>query len=187
MEFIIKIANNFVRDHLSHSVLKYEDIIDLAKSKLYEIDNQLEKIKFVNVILEANNKAFDRHKPKCDSPETCLTNLGHESINYFLLQELVRQGVQISNNTFTNYEKISTETKLDKILSDIEELKMGHQIIYDDLIKELNELKELFFLGKKNWHQLLAGKCLSMVASGIISETISKEIINSISTATKLL
>ena len=180
MEFITKIANNFVTENLAHSVSNYPEIIDEAKRQLYKIDAQLDKIKFLDIILEANNKAFDRHKLKYTSPDKCLTNLGHESINFYLLQELDRLGIQINEDTFSNEEKSSAETKLDKILKDLEELKLGHQIIYDDLMKEMNELKELFFLGKKNWYQLLAGKCVSMVASGIISETVSKGILNSI-------
>lgn len=67
-------------------------------------------------------------------------------------------------------------------------MKAGQQVIYDDLLKEINELKELYFLGKKKWHQILVGKGVDMVSSGIISETVSKQIINSIEPAlTKLI
>ena len=65
-------------------------------------------------------------------------------------------------------------------MSKIEELKLGHQIIYDDLLHEINELRELYFLGKRKWYQILAGKFVDMTVSGVISESISKEIIDSI-------
>jgi hypothetical protein len=40
-------------------------------------------------------------------------------------------------------------------------------------------------LGKKNWKQLLIGKLFEMTAAGVISETVSKEIANSIGTVFK--
>jgi hypothetical protein len=39
-------------------------------------------------------------------------------------------------------------------------------------------LKNLYFIGKKNWCQNLAGKSLEMVASGVVSETVSKKLIS---------
>jgi hypothetical protein len=54
---------------------------------------------------------------------------------------------------------------------------MGQEIIYDDIIDGIEELKNLYFIGKKNWYQNLAGKSLEMVASGVVSETISKKLI----------
>jgi len=188
MDIITKFADRFVQRHLKGRIDKYAEIIEAAREQLYDIDDQLDKIKFLNIILEGNNKTYDRHKPDCTAPDTCPINLAHESISYFLAQELARLGVQLNEDTFTIDEKESADSKLDKILKDLEVLKMGHQIIYDDLKKELDELKELYFLGKKKWHQLFSGKCLEMVASGIISETVSKQIINAVEpTFTKLI
>lgn len=188
MDVITKFAEKFVQLHLNGRVNKHTKIIEAARGQLYDIDNQLDKIKFLNIILEGNNKAYDRHKPECESPNNCPTNLAHESVTYFLAQELSRLGVQLNEDTFTFEEKETADSKLDKILKDLEELKMGHQIIYDDLKKEIDELKELHFLGKKKWHQLFAGKCLEMVTSGIISETVSKQIIKAVEpTFTKLI
>ncbi len=180
MDVITNFADKFVQRHLNGRINKYTEIIEAARKQVYDIDNQLDKIKFLNIILEGNNKAYDRHKPECNAPNTCQTNLAHESITYFLAQELSRLGVQLNKDTFTVDEKETADIKLDKILKDLEELKMGHQIIYDDLKKELEELKELHFLGKKKWHQLLVGKCLEMVTSGIISDTVSKQIISTV-------
>ena len=39
---------------------------------------------------------------------------------------------------------------------------------------EIEELKNLYVLGKKNWKQLLLGKTGEMVSSGIVSEEVSK-------------
>ena len=88
--------------------------------------------------------------------------------------------VVVNEDTFTVEKKNKSDEKLDQILNQMEELKLGHQIIYDDLINEINELRELYFLGKKKWYQMLAGKIVDMTVSGIVSETISKQILDSI-------
>lgn len=183
MDVIAKFANRFVQRHINGRIRNYDEVIEAAKEQLYTIDNRLDKIKFLNIILEGNNIVYDQHKPNCTAPDTCHINLAHESITYFLAQELARLGVQLNEDTFTIEEEGSVEAKLDTIIKDLGELKLGHQIIYDDLKKELEELKGLYFLGKKKWHQLFAGKCLDMVAGGVISETVSKKIITALEPA----
>lgn len=188
MDIITKLANKFVQRRLHGRITKYAEIIEAARVQLYDIDEELDKIKFLRIILEGNNEIYDEHKPNCTSPDTCPINFAHESIAYFLAQELARLGVKLNEDTFTLEEKESADSKLDKILKDLEELKVGHQIIYDDLQNELSELKELYFLGKKKWHQLFTGKCVEMVSGGIISETVSKQIIKALEpTLTKLI
>lgn len=180
MDIISKTAKTFVERYIYNGLSNYKKVIDAAKDQADDIDNQIDKIKFLNIILEGNIKEYDLHKPKCTNPEGCPTNFAHESIQYFLAQELSRLGVQLNEDTFTVDDRHSSDSKLDKILKDLEELKTGHEIIYDDLVKEINELKELYFLGKKKWYQIFAGKCLDMTVSGIVSETVSKDIIASI-------
>ena len=64
------------------------------------------------------------------------------------------------------------------IVEDLKLLKLGQEVIYDDLLSELNELKEYYFLEKSSWKQLMLGKLTEMIAGGVISETVSKEIVN---------
>jgi len=78
---------------------------------------------------------------------------------------------------FTIQERVIAGDKIDEILERVKTLELGQEVIYDDVCKELNEMKALLTLDKKNWKQLLVGKIMDMVASGIISETASKQII----------
>lgn len=187
MDIIMKLANRFVQQYLNpeHRLADDKEIIKEAIKQLDGVDNRLDKIRILNLILEGNAKAYNAHKLECNAadPDSCATNIAHESVAYFLIQELNRLEVYLNEDTFTVEEKISADSNLDKVMRNLEELKIGHQIIYDDLMKEIDELKALYFLGKKNWYQLLVGKCLEMVASGVISETISKQIITSVAPA----
>lgn len=67
---------------------------------------------------------------------------------------------------------------MELIVEDLKLLKLGQEVIYDDLLSELNELKEYYFLEKSSWKQLMLGKLTEMIAGGVISETVSKEIVN---------
>lgn len=78
---------------------------------------------------------------------------------------------------FRSIEKKQANDILDKILADLNQLKVGQQITYDDLFNEIQEIKDFYFLNKRNWFQLLTGKLTEMVAGGVISETISKDIV----------
>lgn len=55
----------------------------------------------------------------------------------------------------------------------VQNIQQGQEVIFEEFI----ELRELFFLGKKKWYQLLIGKSFDMTLSGIVSETLSKQII----------
>jgi hypothetical protein len=59
-----------------------------------------------------------------------------------------------SENVFTVEEESSLHTKLNSIVENLEKLGFGQEIIFN----EIDELKDHFNLGKKNWYQLLKGK-----------------------------
>ena len=177
MDIIIKQAKRFSENHYDGGVSDYREIIGGAQEKLLGIDNSLDQIKFINVVLEKNSSEYEEHKKVCRNPEDCDKNFAFENIEYYLTQELNRLGVSFNEDAFTNDEKQDAASKLEKVISDLNDLKLGQEVIYEDLIKEISELKDLYFLGKKKWHQLLIGKTAEMVASGIVSETIAKQII----------
>ena len=143
----------------------------------YDFDDNMDKIKFLTVHLNLVDEEYQKHLKVCHNPEKCDQNEQAETFLYYLQQELKSLGVGLDNDTFTHEEKTFSESKLDQILKEFEDIKLGHQLIYDDIIKEIQELKDLHFLGKKKWHQLLAGKITEMTVGGIINETVSKDLI----------
>lgn len=179
MDFIQKTAERFVKYHLSETMnsMKAKKTKEALNSTLYELIEGADEIKFLHIVLEAQHEKYKTHLTNCTKGDDCDTNFNHEDLLNYIRKKLSGLGVQLSEDTFSIEEKESLEEKLDKILQNMEELKSGQQVIYEDLTKELEELKGLFYLGRKNWHQLLTGKIIEMTASGIISETVSKSII----------
>jgi|WetSurMetagenome_2_1015567.scaffolds.fasta_scaffold00571_17 hypothetical protein len=179
MDIIIRMAQNFSKIHL-RNIRKPEEIIDQARLQLEDIDNILDKIKFINILYAANRANFEAHLQTCTEKENCLLNYNHEIIDYFLNQELNRFGFKKPSDSFSNLEVETFNNKIEDIIEDIQTIKDGQQIIYEDLTNELNELKELYFIGKKKWYQIWLGKVVEMTISGIITETVSKKIITTI-------
>lgn len=180
MDIIEKLANESFDKNVEYGYNNFKEVIQKTKSDTLELNSKFDRIKFINIHLDRINKKYEDHLPSCTNPESCRINFDYESIAYFLRQELSELGVPVNEDTFTKDEKSGAEELLSKVIKDIEELKVGHQIIYDDLLSEIDDLKQLYFLGKKKWYQMLAGKFVDMAVSGIVSESVSKQIIESI-------
>lgn len=180
MSIIEKLARTSFDRNIENGFDNYNEVINKVKYGANEIHSKFDKIKFLNIHLDLVNEKYDKHLLVCKNPEICQDNIDYESIAYFLRQELEGLDVIINEDTFTIEEKNKGDERLDQILKELQELKLGHQIIYDDLLSEINELRGLYYLGKRKWYQMLVGKFVDMAVSGVVSETISKQIIESI-------
>jgi hypothetical protein len=69
------------------------------------------------------------------------------------------------------------DDKLDAIISEVEKLREGQGLIYDDIIRELEELKGMYDLGKKHWGQMVKGKVMEMVLKGAVQESVIKPLL----------
>ena len=186
MDIIIHLADKFSKLFIRDGSTPNE-LIEEAKIEVGKIYDPLDKIKFLQFVIEKNRESQEEHFKDCKQRENCVRLINHKKIDYFLCQELKMLGTHKFEDTFSNFEIKEYNEKIYKILSDIEVLKDGQKIIYEDLSEQLNELKDLYFLGKKKWYQIVVGKVIEMASSGIISQTISKEIIEQINEVSKYL
>jgi hypothetical protein len=124
--------------------------------------------------------SYDKHLLICNATDKaeCPSNRFHEDILFFLQEQLEDLETNLDVDEFSPTEKKVANDNLEKILYEINLLKLGQEIKYDDFKNEFEELKDYYFLNKKNWTEMFIGKLTQMVASGIIGETVSKEIVN---------
>jgi hypothetical protein len=78
---------------------------------------------------------------------------------------------------FSEQEVYTANKKLDLIIDLVEKHFTGNTLQWYDVKNEINEMRNHYSLPKKNWCQMLYGKLKEMILSGIISETISKEVV----------
>jgi hypothetical protein len=177
MPYIQKTIENFSRDSITDNLTNHLSIVLLAKKTINTIYKANDKIRILTGILEASNKEYENHVANCRTPN-CPYDEAITYISYQLNQELERLGVVINEDAFTCEEKIVAEDKIQQIINELQTLKDGQQIIYDKVVKEFNELKDLIYLGKDKWYKTLLGTSVNLVASGVVSEATAKPILN---------
>lgn len=175
MNIIEKQADDFVKYHMSDHG-DYKEFIDKVRLQLYEYKKAIYKIEFVEYIISKAKIAFDDHLPICTSKNNCAVNKYYENTLFFLQEELEELESELNPEDFSRDEKTSLNQTLQKIVEDLNTIKLGQQITYDDVKDEFEELKALYYLNKKTWVQLFTGKLSELVAGGVISETISKDL-----------
>jgi hypothetical protein len=178
--YIKILAKDISLNYIEHGIVDENELIDKVRSELYKIKSEKDKLGLLTIILEANELEYQDHLKGCANPKTCGTNKQHQRVAYFLQQELEELGININADHFTWEEKTQCNAQLDNL---IETLTASNQILSEQLEIlriEIEELKNLYVLGKKNWKQQFAGKVSEMLFSGVISELTAKPIINNI-------
>ncbi|MBP6090697.1 MAG: hypothetical protein KA521_05540 [Crocinitomicaceae bacterium] len=171
-----EIANRYIKNGMSDE----NKVLSKVRDELFEIKAEKDKLGLLSIVLEANEVEYQNHLRDCKNPNSCSTNKQHQRVSYFLQQELEEIGMNINSDHFTWEEKTQCNAQLDDL---IETLTASNQILSEQLEIlriEIEELKNLYVLGKKNWKQQFAGKLSEMLFSGVISELTAKPIINNI-------
>lgn len=161
----------------------YEKFIQNVRSQLYEYRKDSHKLEFLDKLMSLLKKSYDEHLIDCQFPNErneCSINNNYENSLFFLQNEREEVIEYMPETEFNTKERIEINNSLQKIIEDLEKIKLGQEITYDNLSDELNELKEFYYLNKKHWVQLLIGRLTEMVASGVVSETVSKEILQTV-------
>nr|WP_315134282.1 hypothetical protein [uncultured Flavobacterium sp.] len=178
MNIIENIAKEFIIENFAGSENKIYFLNELEK-ELARHRKETDKIMFLSAVKFFIQEEYNEHYENCKQREDCDLLKWH--LKAILYVNNILEDYSISSNKediFSNSEKEEYSKKLDKILEEIEVLKKGHEIIYDGISEEIEALKNQFYLGKKSWKQIIVGKAIEMAIGGVVSETISKDLIN---------
>lgn len=171
--FIEQLGQKIVKDYIEHEISNSKRIVDLVLEEASNIQSIRDKIDLFSIVLEGNEKALKLHLSECQMPN-CDVKMNHDRVSYFIQQEFKNLSVNSNEDHFTSEEKENFNNFIDTF---IEQINLSNQLMteqFEILSNEIEELKNLYFLGKKNWKQLLLGKTREMVTSGIVTETVSK-------------
>ena len=182
MDIVEKQADEFIK-YKYEMVSSSNEFIDQLRLELYNYNRTADKVKFIEKILLKARQDRDEHVKTCKNPEKCSELRTYEGIVFFTEQELEKNGVNHSN-LFDSGESYRVSGKVDELINelknlkaDIDAIKAGQQITYDDFIEEFENLKKQTYLDKKTWRQILMGKLFEMTMSGVVSESLSKKIV----------
>lgn len=177
MNIIREISQEFVENQYDY-ISDVKKFVNEAESESERLRDEKDKKEFFSTLISYVREKHDEHYSTCRNKEECRELKSCNRVMYYLGGLLEKNSIKTANEDgFTNKERVEFDKKLDNILDSLEYLKKGQELTYNDISEEIDELKNLYFLGKKNWKQLLAGKTVEMVTGGMISETVSKELI----------
>lgn len=148
-------------------------------TKLYDFNRDRDKLDFLKILRE---KAVEE---KIEHAKTCRGCSFDETRNIaiFAIDQEIDQISRFytyepkSDDEFSVDEESKLHNKLNDILEKLEKQGFGQQIIFE----EIEDLKNHFNLGKKNWFQLLKGKVVDLTLKKVLDKTIVQEIYNHLS------
>jgi O6-methylguanine-DNA--protein-cysteine methyltransferase len=161
----------------------YQEFISEVRTQLDEYRKDAHKLEFLDYLMTLLKQEFDKHLEVCqhkNEKNVCDVNKNFENSLFFIENERDEVIEYLPKTEFNLKERSGINDSLQKILEDLNKIKIGQEFTYDDIVEELNELKEFYFLNKKHWSQMFIGRLSEMVAGGVISETISKEIVETV-------
>jgi len=160
-----------------------EDISDID-SKLHTIRTNEERVQFITYLISHINDIVAKHNAKCNNAN-CPVDDYSQDVLYHLYGELNDYGIITDKEPFSTEETYSNNNVLNKIIQQLEELKAGQEIIYDELdikiidsaIEEAESLKGLQVLGRSKWLKLVSGFLVEYSGTKVLDEVFKTSII----------
>ncbi|MCB9222716.1 MAG: hypothetical protein H6582_00960 [Crocinitomicaceae bacterium] len=147
---------------------------DKLSSELYNFYEDRNKLLFLKTLKPLIVEAKTDHEKTCTT-KNCGTSEEYRNALFCIDQEITSIENSYSYSEQYNSEKSFTpeeESELIQRLSNLEELLvkqgLGQEIIFD----EINELKDHFNIGKKNWFQFLKGKLFDLGTEKVLEKTV---------------
>lgn len=154
------------------------------KSKLYNFDREKDQLFFLTVLRKTVEYDKLEHEKTCTTEDKndCIISTANETALFLIDQEIENISKYYEyqpkkDDEFETVEKVDLHNKLNDIIEKLKTLGYGQEIIFN----EIDELKENFNLGKKNWFQLAKGKFFDLTVSKLVEETVIKEIYSELS------
>lgn len=167
----ILISNDEVRN------LYIKDISAECQISANDISFSLELARYyVNLYSSSSYKENSMELVSIDvggSNEIFYNYLHFEGIEFYINKTNKEEKLD-ANEFFSRSEIDRLNEKLDLLAEKMSAVVLSQQFTYDDVMEELNELKSLYGLRKKNWKRLLMAKITEMTAGGVVSSVVSE-------------
>lgn len=173
------IANQLAQEFLekNEDFVESDQFVPNARAVAHEIDSKSDRIVFLTHIMAHLTRALEKHGD-CGNPR-CTVASSHNKVLYFLKQELARLDVAVNRDPFTSSERDAIFEKLEAILNELAQMKDGQGIVAQDV----EDLKDLIYLGKQKWKRQFAGTITEWVGAGMVSEAWAKPLLNEVGSA----
>jgi len=168
--------------HVVKSCSDYKIFIDQCSKELLNYKKNIHSIVFLErlkALLRANQ---ERHLHYCtlSGHDECRFAKFYKVVLFFLQNELDFQEKDLPFSYFKRSERLQIDQEVEAIVNLLPVLKQSDKNKYIRFRLELNEMKNYYFLDKKNWKQLFLGKVLVMENAHILTHEESTALIERI-------
>jgi hypothetical protein len=185
MDTIDRLSEKLIKHYLGSSKT-YSEFRDKVNNELLDINNEKYRIKLIKNLICTISKELEKHKKVCPTNgKDCQESEYYRDILFYLEDELYSYQYT-SDNDFSFDEKIKYESRLEDIKEDLSAILAGQQGMYAKIMEEIDELKNLLFLDKRNWKNLFTGKLIDWVGSGLSGQVVANNILPHIEDLIKL-
>ena len=180
MNLIQRQAEDFLESHHDDGGGDQKEFVQNIQHQLLEYRKTPHKLEFLHHITFKVKVDYDKHIQVCTTkpPKVCGIDRYFEDSLFFIQQEIDELNDDLGISDFNEFDKVKHSGAMVMVVDDLRQLKLGQEVLYDDILSELNELKQYYFLEKSSWKQMLLGKLMEMIAKGVISEAVSNEIVD---------
>ncbi len=182
-EVVNRKAKQFSDSRMRGPLFRVHDLGDKVQSELWALNNDADRIQFLGYLVNDVVEKIERHELTCHEPH-CRVRPDGEEFLYFLYGKLDETGLTIKGDLFTSTEIVQNDATIKEIVFKLDELKVGENILYDDLqavietmssLKtDISELKNLYILGKKKWYQQVYGIVFENLANKGMDELLKE-------------
>lgn len=160
MLIVKKQANEFLCRFHHSSNLSYFSFINELQRVISVYKNTAYKLQFYEELIRVYNERYQRHKLHCTAQSTasCRFIKYYESTLFFLDEEIKYLLKKNTKNRISLKEKKKLVQLIDSLTNHIYNNSHYSNSIKDDLIQELNSLKELQLPNLSSYKQLVYGK-----------------------------
>lgn len=179
MNIIEEQALDFLRFNLDKHEAKHtwhKDFIDDVKYEVLDYSKESHKLIFLRTIEQKLKVEWDKHLADCRITN-CRDDKFYKNSLFFLNEEVESLHNNLPETEFNNSDLEWLKSTISTILDELNSLKMGQEVVYDEVEKSFNEIQEHLYLDKTTWTELIIGKITSLVTSGVIDVNTSKKLI----------
>ncbi len=178
MNLIKKHADDYF-NRVINDVSDSERFISYVRRNAIRYVKSADKIVFFERMALQIKIRYDRHLLHCSLYDMCSCRFAtfYEGVLFVLQEELNKLENSLLPTDFKSFERENINISLKKIVNKINDLELGNVLDYGVFVKEIEELKDYYYLNKKIWNQLLIGKLTEMLGRKMVSVALCKEII----------
>lgn len=152
-----ELTEEFLKHAFNNSMNEYKNEFERAGSFI-----GIEDVLSRRVDTNHPKYRLDKFKEKLDAKLNNLNNL--LSKLKYMPSEVESFSTSQTQENFSEEEKVKVNEKIDEVLAKLHELQVGQEVIFN----EIEELRNLLILDKKNWKQVLKGKLVDLGLGKII-------------------